>query len=89
MTENNDMKWFERDPLPRAVIYQDGELELITPEQLSEFTQVSLKTLANWRWAGVGPEFVKLSARVVRYRRSDVLAWLKESSRKGGRGDKG
>lgn len=25
MTENNDMKWFERDPLPRWVVDKDGE----------------------------------------------------------------
>lgn len=52
----------------------------LTPRQLAEELDVSLQTLANWRWSGVGPRYTKLgdgrSARV-RYRRADVDAWLK------------
>ncbi|MFF9494243.1 helix-turn-helix transcriptional regulator [Streptomyces flaveolus] len=52
----------------------------LTPRQLAEELEVSTHTLANWRWAGVGPRYTKLgdgrTARV-RYRRTDVDAWLK------------
>jgi hypothetical protein len=32
---------------------------------------VTPKTLANWRWGGVGPEFIKVGTRVL-YRLEDV-----------------
>lgn len=52
----------------------------LTPAQLAEELEVSTRTLANWRWAGIGPRYTKLgdgrTARV-RYRRADVDAWLK------------
>jgi hypothetical protein len=35
---------------------------------------VSPRTLANKRWTGNGPPFVKVLGRV-RYRRADVIAW--------------
>jgi hypothetical protein len=41
--------------------------------------RVSEKTLANWRSLGIGPSYTKLSpgrGGRIRYRRSDVLAWL-------------
>ena len=33
-------------------------------------------TLRKWRQQGTGPEYYKISARCVRYRRSDLLRWL-------------
>ncbi|MFE9922279.1 helix-turn-helix transcriptional regulator [Streptomyces sp. NPDC005774] len=52
----------------------------LSPRQLAEELGVSTRTLANWRWSGVGPRYTKLgdgrTARV-RYRRADVDAWLK------------
>jgi hypothetical protein len=40
----------------------------------AEGVPVSPRTLANWRWAGNAPPFVKVLRRV-RYRRADVVAW--------------
>jgi len=41
---------------------------------------VSDKTLANWRWRGLDPAFVKLPGKngkgAVRYDRATVLQWL-------------
>jgi hypothetical protein len=37
---------------------------------------VAPRTLANWRWSGVGPAFIKVRSRV-RYRREDVIAWVR------------
>lgn len=36
----------------------------------------SVRALQNWRHRGGGPKFVKVSARSIRYRRRDLLAWI-------------
>lgn len=36
----------------------------------------SVRALQNWRYRGGGPLFIKVSARSVRYRRRDLLAWV-------------
>lgn len=36
----------------------------------------SPKTVENWRFEGRGPKFIKLPTGTVRYRRSDVDAWI-------------
>jgi hypothetical protein len=41
-----------------------------------EGVPVAPRTLANWRWSGNGPPFVKVLRRV-RYRRADVVAWAR------------
>jgi predicted DNA-binding transcriptional regulator AlpA len=52
--------------------------EVWSPAELAERLGVSVGTLANWRWRGEGPRYVKLgsgrSSRV-RYRAEDVAAW--------------
>lgn len=56
----------------------DGvELEdrLLWPEQVAELLGVPIGTLANWRYQGRGPAFVKVG-RHVRYRRNDVARWI-------------
>ena len=37
---------------------------------------LSVRTLRNWRVRGVGPRFIRLSRRAVRYAQADVDAWL-------------
>ncbi|SBV00558.1 Helix-turn-helix domain-containing protein [Streptomyces sp. Ncost-T6T-1] len=54
--------------------------EKLTPRQVAEELGVSPQTLANWRWAGVGPRYTKLGdgrTSPIRYQRGDVDAWLK------------
>lgn len=48
---------------------------LLTPEDVSEYLGVPPGTLANWRYQGRGPAFVRLG-RHVRYRAVDVAAWV-------------
>lgn len=50
-------------------------LVLMTPSDLSEYLGVPTGTLANWRYQGRGPAFVRLG-RHVRYRAEDVLDWI-------------
>lgn len=49
--------------------------ELMTPEQLADYLQVSVKKLANERYLGRGIRFVKIG-KAVRYKRSDVEAFI-------------
>jgi excisionase family DNA binding protein len=49
-------------------------------ERTGEYLTVPVGTLANWRYQGKGPRFVKIG-RHVRYRRSDVEAWLEANVR--------
>jgi predicted DNA-binding transcriptional regulator AlpA len=50
------------------------------PEQVAARVGVEVKTLANWRWRGVGPAFIKLGSPggrgAVRYEASEIEAWL-------------
>lgn len=51
--------------------------EFATEEQLAEALQVSVKTLQDWRYRGRGPAYIRVGG-AVRYRASDVAAWLDE-----------
>lgn len=53
---------------------------LITEKDVAARLGLSPATLRNWRVAGRGPRFVKLS-RAVRYRPADVAAWVASGER--------
>jgi predicted DNA-binding transcriptional regulator AlpA len=57
--------------------------EILNEREVSEWLGVSLPTLFRHRVAGTGPNFIRLSARRVAYRRSAVEEWLntREQSR--------
>jgi excisionase family DNA binding protein len=48
---------------------------LLTIEELSDYLQVPVKTLYDWRHRRLGPQGLRVG-RYVRYRQSDVDAWL-------------
>ncbi|AIV35929.1 MULTISPECIES: helix-turn-helix transcriptional regulator [Streptomyces] len=53
--------------------------ELLTPRQVHAEYGFSLQTLANWRWCGTGPNYIKTSpgrGGRIKYRRSHIEAWL-------------
>lgn len=54
--------------------------DLFTPAQLAERIGSTTGTLAYWRYVGRGPRFVKIG-RNVRYRPSDINAWLDQQTR--------
>jgi excisionase family DNA binding protein len=54
--------------------------DLLDEEKLAEWLMLPVGTLANWRYQGRGPRFVKVG-RHVRYRRSDVESWLEGNAR--------
>ena len=54
--------------------------EWLTPAEAVNLAKLSVRTLSDRRWKGTGPPFTKLSPGKggrIRYRRSDVLAWLR------------
>jgi excisionase family DNA binding protein len=53
-------------------------LPLLTTEDVAAITGLSVETLAQWRSQRRGIPFLKLSRNVVRYRQSDLDAWLSE-----------
>lgn len=60
--------------------YADGEVvmeELWSDKQLAAYFGMSDETLRHWRYEGRGPRYLKVGKRV-RYRVSDVEAWLKQ-----------
>lgn len=55
--------------------------ELIKPAELAKRIEKSEAVLANWRYLGLGPKFVKVGARSIRYRVSDIEDWLNQQTR--------
>ena len=55
---------------------------LLTEVQAARLLNFSVKALQAWRCRGGGPVFIKLSARAVRYRRSDLAAWVESHLRR-------
>lgn len=54
---------------------------LLRPEQAAELLGYTPRCLEAWRSSGRGPRFVRVSARSVRYRPSDLAAWAEERVR--------
>ena len=53
-----------------------GTSELLSQRQVAVRLGVSARTIEGWRARGVGPPFLRLSARAVRYRAVDLEQWL-------------
>lgn len=72
----------ENSPQRETARHEKAFLEpLLTVAQVSEITGRSISTLEKDRWEGFGPPYVKMG-RLVRYRPSDVQAWLAERVRR-------
>ena len=48
---------------------------LLTPQEAAAYCRVSISLLANKRWKGGGPDYIKIGAKVT-YRESDLKRWL-------------
>ena len=49
--------------------------QLLTEKQAASILCYSQRALQNWRLRGGGPQYVKVSARSIRYRRCDLREW--------------
>lgn len=54
--------------------------ELMNSAELGQRLGKSAAALANWRYLGLGPRFIKVG-KAVRYRASDVEEWLSQQTR--------
>lgn len=53
-----------------------GDDPLLTTAEVALMLSTPNATLRTWRYQGIGPRSFHLGPRGVRYKRSDVLAWL-------------
>jgi predicted DNA-binding transcriptional regulator AlpA len=65
-------------PVPAA---GDDPQRLLREDEAALLLGYSTRALQNWRIRGGGPLFVKVSARSIRYRRADLIAWADERIR--------
>jgi hypothetical protein len=49
----------------------------ISPRELSSLIGVNPTTLATWRRRGVGPTWYRIEGHLIRYHRTEVLAWIR------------
>jgi hypothetical protein len=56
-----------------------GLPELATPGQVAMYLQTTVNSLAQMRYRGSGPKFIKAGHRVL-YRWSEVLEWLQHNT---------
>lgn len=57
--------------------------DLLDEREASAVLGVAVQTLRNWRWRGVGPRTRKLGARMVRYHRADLAAFIGNGDQRG------
>lgn len=50
--------------------------ELLDEKETAEVLRTAVNTLRNWRALRKGPAFVKIGERLVRYRRTDLAAFI-------------
>ena len=50
--------------------------DLVDEREAAAILSTSVQTLRNWRWARKGPRVRKIGARLVRYHRADLAAFI-------------
>lgn len=50
--------------------------ELMTTRETAAYLRVTVGALAQMRYRGIGPDFIRLSSRSIRYRREDLDEWV-------------
>lgn len=50
--------------------------DLLDENEAAAFLNIAVQTMRNWRWKVEGPKYVKVGTRLVRYRRSDLAAFV-------------
>ena len=71
----------DKSPLEARVDNFSLEDQLFTELLAAEVLRLNVRTLRLWRERGGGPPYLKLG-RAVRYRRSDLVAWLDQQVRR-------
>ena len=53
---------------------------LALPKAVAEYLGTTPQNLAQMRYRGTGPKFIKLGHRAIRYSWADVFAWLEANT---------
>ena len=61
---------------------EGGDDDLLTTTATAQWLGVTEQWLELGRSKNYGPRFTRLAPRIIRYRRGDVLAWLKSRTHK-------
>lgn len=56
------------------------EVIAVRAKEAAQMLGTSPSTLAHWRMAGKGPPYVRLGAKKIAYRVSDLRDWVKQST---------
>jgi hypothetical protein len=59
---------------PQTGSLQPGDL--VSPAEAVAILGTAPRTLHNWRSQGIGPAFVRVGLRMVRYKRADLAAFI-------------
>lgn len=51
-------------------------LQLYSPIEAAAFLGVAPQTMAHWRVRGVGPKYIRLSKRCLRYSKVELQDWI-------------
>lgn len=68
-----------KEKIARAAVQRAQADGLLTPRQVQAEYGFSPQTMANYRWMGMGPDYIKTTpgkAGRIRYRRSAIEKWL-------------
>ena len=57
-----------------------SESRLLTPEEAGAMLGIKIQTLSNWRTRKVGPPYVRVGQRLIRYRENDLQAFVDAST---------
>jgi hypothetical protein len=52
------------------------ESRRLTTVEAAEFIRANPKALERWRQLGIGPAFLRLNPRCIRYELTDLVTWL-------------
>jgi predicted DNA-binding transcriptional regulator AlpA len=66
---------------PATLDALDARSTTVPPEDAARRLGIEESTLANWRWNGRGPRYVRVGRRV-RYRLADLAEWLDQQTRR-------
>ena len=80
-------EWFKSNPLLNTFIQTHTDLqipllfteqeEILTKDEVAEWLKITLKTMDYFVTVKEIP-FIRLSQRIIRFRRSDILDWIKQ-----------
>jgi len=48
---------------------------LMNEVEAAEYISVTRRALQQWRLTGTGPDYIRISARCIRYRRREIIIW--------------